>query len=64
MEKPQAGGFSALTSQTDIEDRKARAKAWFESLRDRLCAEFEAIEDSPDTPLAVVPVGRFVRTAW
>ncbi|MEI9887378.1 MAG: hypothetical protein WDN08_12910 [Rhizomicrobium sp.] len=26
-------------------DRKQRARAWFESLRDRLCATFEAIEE-------------------
>jgi len=32
------------TSQT------ARAKAWFESLRDRICAEFEAIEAEAGSP--------------
>ena len=29
---------------TDITERTTRARAWFESLRDRICAEFEAIE--------------------
>ena len=43
------------------EDRKGRAKAWFEELRDRLCAAFEAIEDAHDGP--GVP-GRFERKAW
>ena len=34
-------------SDTDlVEDRKARARAWFEDLRDRICAAFEAIEDA------------------
>jgi hypothetical protein len=27
------------------------ARAWFEALRDRLCAAFEAIEDAQDGPL-------------
>jgi coproporphyrinogen III oxidase len=36
------------------------ARAWFESLRDRLCAAFEAIEDAA----GLAPPGRFVRTAW
>jgi coproporphyrinogen III oxidase len=40
------------------------ARAWFESLRDRICAAFEAIEDSEDHPLAYRPAGRFERTAW
>jgi len=50
------------------EDRKAKAKAWFESLRDDICAAFEAIED--DLPETIVETlggphaGRFERTAW
>jgi coproporphyrinogen III oxidase len=43
---------------------KPQARAWFESLRDRLCATFEAIEDAYDGPLAVRPPGRFTRSAW
>ena len=44
---------------------KQPARAWFESLRDRLCAEFEAIEDAAaDGPGAERPAGRFGRTAW
>jgi coproporphyrinogen III oxidase len=38
------------------------AKAWFEALRDRLCAAFEAIEDeSADRSR---PAGRFAATPW
>jgi coproporphyrinogen III oxidase len=41
------------------------ARAWFESLRDRLCAAFEACEDALDSgPHAHLPPGRFERTAW
>jgi coproporphyrinogen III oxidase len=40
------------------------AQGWFEALRDRLCADFEAIEDSPTHMLGDRPAGRFTRTAW
>ena len=43
---------------------KADARAWFEALRDRLCAAFEAIEDEQDGPLAERPAGRFERRPW
>ena len=46
------------------ETLKAPARAWFESLRDRICAAFEAIEDDCVGPLQDRPAGRFQRTAW
>jgi coproporphyrinogen III oxidase len=49
-----------------IEDRKAAAKNWFESLRDRIATAFEAIEDAlpQDAPLSGCSPGRFKRTPW
>ncbi|WP_439577259.1 oxygen-dependent coproporphyrinogen oxidase [Elioraea sp.] len=47
------------------EARQEAARTWFEDLRDRLCAAFEAIEDAlAEGPLAALPPGRFVRSAW
>jgi coproporphyrinogen III oxidase len=41
------------------------ARAWFEQLRDRICAAFEAIElDYRGTAYADLPPGRFERQAW
>jgi coproporphyrinogen III oxidase len=52
-----------MTSLT--ETRQEAARTWFEDLRDRICAAFEAIEDALATgPHAELPPGRFVRTAW
>jgi coproporphyrinogen III oxidase len=54
----------------DIDDalaarRKERAAAWFATLRDRICAAFEAIEDAYAGPDAqTLPPGRFERSDW
>jgi coproporphyrinogen III oxidase len=47
-----------------IEDRKALARKWFETLRDDICAAFERLED--EAPAALYPgeAGRFLRTPW
>ena len=51
---------------TEIESRKTRARAWFEALRDDICAAFEAVEDAlpASAPLGQSAPGRFVRTPW
>ena len=49
-----------------LENCKQQARAWFETLRDRLVEAFEALEDAlpADAPLANKAAGRFVRTPW
>ncbi|MDV7141417.1 oxygen-dependent coproporphyrinogen oxidase [Tropicimonas sp. TH_r6] len=43
-----------------MQPQKDRASAWFQELRDRIVAAFEALEDSQTTgPLAGAPAGRF-----
>jgi coproporphyrinogen III oxidase len=44
-----------------LELRKARARGWFEALRDDICTAFEALEDEAGGGGAP---GRFVRTPW
>ena len=40
-----------MSDQPDFETRKETAAAWFKSLRDQICGEFEALErDAPGTP--------------
>lgn len=57
-----------MTDEAETEVRKARAAAWFEELRDRICAAFETLEDElageNAARFAAVPPGRFQRKAW
>jgi coproporphyrinogen III oxidase len=55
-----------MMDSTPIEARKTRARTWFETLRDDVCAALEAVEDAlpASAPLAQKPAGRFTRTPW
>lgn len=48
-----------------LEERKARASAWFTALRDDICAAFERLEDElQNGPQAQEAPGRFLRKPW
>jgi coproporphyrinogen III oxidase len=56
-----------LPSPEVLAARKAQAKAWFETLRDRICAAFEGVEDRATGPFftdAPQAAGRFARKPW
>ena len=48
----------------ELESERALAKPWFEELRNRICAAFEALEDELSGPLADRPAGRFELKPW
>jgi coproporphyrinogen III oxidase len=54
------------TNASVLEERKARARKWFEALRDDICKALEALEDDlpANAPLANKAAGRFERKAW
>jgi coproporphyrinogen III oxidase len=47
-----------------IEERKMRARSWFEALRDDICIAFEKLEDDAPASLYSGRAGRFERTPW
>jgi coproporphyrinogen III oxidase len=59
---PQAAEIAMDSSE--VEARQARARAWFETLRDAICEAFEALEREAPAALYPEPAARFLRTAW
>jgi coproporphyrinogen III oxidase len=57
---------SLLPAPEILSDRQAQARAWFENLRDQICAALEQIEDELPAvaPLSERQPGLFVRTPW
>ncbi len=53
-------------SESLLDARKARARTWFETLRNDICTAFEALEAAlpAHAPLAERAAGQFVRTPW
>jgi coproporphyrinogen III oxidase len=64
--KPDRDKSAPLPAPAELEAMKSRARAWFETLRDDICARLEKLED--DLPAggahSSLPPGRFVRTPW
>jgi len=53
-----------LATDPVLDERKARARAWFESLRDRICAAFERLEDEALPALYPGEAARFSFKPW
>lgn len=55
-----------LPPEIELDEMKSRARTWFESLRDDICAAFEKLEDDlpPGVQYSLRPAGRFERTPW
>jgi coproporphyrinogen III oxidase len=47
-----------------LDERRARARAWFEFLRGRICQAFEGLEDSAPSNLYPGEPGRFTLKPW
>ncbi|HEY1750576.1 MAG TPA: oxygen-dependent coproporphyrinogen oxidase [Caulobacteraceae bacterium] len=52
------------TLAPEILDRRTRAKAWFEALQQRICAELERLDEAAPAELYPDPPGRFDLRPW
>ena len=62
QERTNKPGVPDVSGET-LEAHKARARVWFEHLRDEMCAALEALEDQAAAAKGKTPA-RFVRTSW
>ncbi len=53
-----------MTDYKPTESEKERAQTWFRTLRDRICAAFETLEDELKGTHVDLPPGRFLRKEW
>jgi coproporphyrinogen III oxidase len=53
-----------MTDRALLQDRTDQARAWFDSLRDRIAAAFEQLEDEAPTSLYPGEPGRLERKPW
>lgn len=53
-----------MSGVEEREARKAEARAWFEDLRDRICAALETLEEEGGAGAGERPPGRFERRPW
>jgi coproporphyrinogen III oxidase len=53
-----------MSDLTALTERQSRARAWFETLRDRIHASFERLEEEAPREHYPGSAGRFVRSAW
>ena len=51
-------------SDVSMTDQQDQAKAWFDSLRDRICAAFEQLEAEAPAELYAGEPGKFELTPW
>lgn len=56
---------SIMETPENMDEKRQSASAWFRTLRDQICAEFEKLEDElSGGPKAGMKAGRFERTPW
>jgi len=55
---------TTLPDDTTLAQRKEAARVWFEELRDRICGEFERLEDELSGTHRELAPGRFERKTW
>jgi coproporphyrinogen III oxidase len=53
-----------MTSSTLPDEKSQRARAWFDTLRDRIAAAFEQLEDQAPADLYPGAPGRFELKPW